>query len=146
MPHGLTSLEPTYTIQGEGTLKPMIFVALAAGLALTACGGGSPADAGQKTVAPATTTGSAPAPVAKTATTPTPAAPKVDPLVGKPMPAANGKPAPNTPEQQANDLIACEAGKNAGSGTPPQIPADAFEKAKARIAADPQALEKCRAG
>lgn len=58
----------------------------------------------------------------------------------KAMPSAEGKPSPDTAEQRANDLIACEAGKGGG------IPADAFDKAMAKLKADPAALEKCRKG
>ena len=139
-------------------MKIMIISTLAAALALSACGG-SDAPTSAPTIAPAgamgNTMGNGMAPAG--AQTPTGAATgipaggvqtsAVPPVpVGKSMPSANGKPSPDTPDQKANDLIACEAGKSAASGKPATIPADAFEKAKARITADPQALDKCRAG
>lgn len=117
--------------------------ALAAAFALTACGG-SDADNAAATAAPV-----AAAPVAAASPQAKPALPTTpvnDTAVGKSMPAANGKPSPDTIDQKANDLIACEAGRAAGPGKPPVIAVDAFEKAKARLSTDPQALEKCRAG
>lgn len=115
--------------------------ALAAAFALTACGGSDAGQTGTNAVA-ASAGATATAPVAQTL----PATPKNDTAVGKSMPAANGKPSPDTIDQKANDLIACEAGKSAGPGKPPTIAVDAFDKAKARLSTDPQALDKCRAG
>jgi hypothetical protein len=60
------------------------------------------------------------------------------------MPAANGKPAPDTPEQRAHDLIACESGKS-GIAPGAKLPDDAFTKALAKIKANPDALDACRA-
>lgn len=110
-------------------------VAIAAFATLAACG----SDGAQNTTA--APTGAMPvagaSPKAAPAQT-TPVGPKLGPVENITQPA---KPAPINSDpvvQGANDLIACEA-----SGG--QIAADAFEKAKARIQADPQAVEKCRA-
>lgn len=110
-------------------------VAIAAFAALAACGsdGAQNATAAPTGAVPAATASPNPA-----ATQAAPAGPKLGPVENITQPA---KPAPINSDpivQGANDLIACEA-----SGG--QIAADAFEKAKARVQADPQAVEKCRA-
>lgn len=108
-------------------------VAVAVFAALAACGSDGAQNA---TAAPS---GTMPAVAASpTAAQAAPAGPKLGPVENITQPA---KPAPINSDpivQGANDLIACEA-----SGG--RIAADAFEKAKARVQADPQAVEKCRA-
>jgi predicted small lipoprotein YifL len=123
-------------------MKMSSLVAIAAFASLAACG-----SVGAEVVfcAPSDTTSAPTAAVPAAAASPAagaaqtaPAGPKLGPVENITQPA---KPAPINSDpivQGANDLIACEA-----SGG--KIEADAFEKAKARVQADPQAVEKCRA-
>jgi predicted small lipoprotein YifL len=116
-------------------MKMSSLVAIAAFASLAACG----SDGAQNTTsAPTAAVPAAAASPAAGAAQTAPAGPKLGPVENITQPA---KPAPINSDpivQGANDLIACEA-----SGG--KIEADAFEKAKARVQADPQAVEKCRA-
>ena len=114
----------------------MIVTAVATCFALSSCGSASHPDAVPANVIAERPNVSAAA---------TASGPKEGPASTQASPVAPGKPSPDTPEQRANDLIACEAMKNSTPGKPAAIAADALPTAKAKLAMDPKALEKCRA-
>lgn len=119
-------------------MRTSSITALLAGLFVASCGAESSGNQGSDTPPAATAAASHNATVKKD--------PRLQTSLGPvpSMPAANGKPAADTPEQRAHDLVACESGK-AGLAPGAKLPADAFTKALAKIKANPDALDACRA-
>jgi|AntDeeMinimDraft_5_1070356.scaffolds.fasta_scaffold32831_1 hypothetical protein len=117
-------------------MRTSSITALLAGLFVASCGAESSGDQQTKT---------APAAAASQNSTVKKDSSAQIPLGPVPsMPAANGKPAADTPEQRAHDLVACESGK-AGLAPGAKLPADVFDKALARVKANPGAVDACRA-